>query len=42
MMQLTIILQLFVMNKNLREINEQTYATEYLLRKLRDELAPPR
>ncbi len=42
MMQLAILLQLFETNKNLREINDQTYQTERLLDKLRDQLAPPR
>ncbi len=42
MMQLAILLELFAMNKNLREINEQTYSTEYLLGQFRDQLAPMR
>ena len=42
MMQLAILLELFAMNKNLREINEQIYSTEYLLGQFRDQLAPRR
>jgi hypothetical protein len=42
MIQLAILLQLFEMNKNLREINSQTWETKYYLGILRDELATRR